>query len=225
MKKATLILILWLPTCLYAQELQDKNWILKLNATQFVDIFSYPTLQVAAERKINPWFSVNAEVGFQLYDFYKPDTLFLKSKGFKTSIEGRVYLPKLKHARTESNRGEVYMGLQLFYRQNQATDAMSYYPVNDSTKTISDFYGTKITAKGINLIFGYQISAGRFVLEPFAGVGMISRKVKNSDIEYDETKHTMLGNDLVPYFQGLSLEKSSGPDFNICTGFRIGYRF
>ena len=37
----------------FSQELKEENWILKLNATQLIDIFSYPTLQISVERKIN----------------------------------------------------------------------------------------------------------------------------------------------------------------------------
>ena len=105
---------------IFAQESKESNWILKLNATQLVDAVSYPTLQISAERKINPYFSVNAEFGYQLYDFSKADTLLLKSKGFKTNLEGRVYLFKLLNSRIESKRNEFYVGLQLFYRENEA---------------------------------------------------------------------------------------------------------
>jgi hypothetical protein len=161
-----------------------------------------------------------------VYELYKPDTVFFKPKGFKANVEGRVYLPMLIKGRTiPKKRGEIYVGLQLFYNQNQATKSLSYYPVNDSTKTIGDYYGAKITAWGVNLIYGYQVSRGRLVLEPYAGVGLTSRKVKNSNLEYDETKHNRIGNDLVPYFQYLTLEESSGTSEHVTIGFRIGYRF
>jgi hypothetical protein len=224
MKKAILILIVWLPACMYAQELKDKSWILKLNAAQAIDIFSFPSVQLAAERKINPWVSVGADVGVQVYEFYEPDTVFLNSKGFKTSIEGRVYLPKFKKGRTIANRGEVYIGLQFFYNQNQTTDVIEYSPSNDSTKIITDYFGTKITAKGINLIFGYQVSFGKLVLEPFAGVGMVHRKVKDSDIEFDEAKHKKYRHSQASYSARFDIGESTGLSFNICTGFRIGYR-
>jgi hypothetical protein len=226
LKKSIVFLLLSFPACLYAQEADDRNWILKLNAARLFDIFSFPTVQVSAERKINPWVSVGADLGLQVYELYKPDTVFLKPRGFKANVEGRVYLPMLIKGRTiPKKRGEIYVGLQLFYNQNQATKSLSYYPVNDSTKTIGDYYGAKITAWGANLIFGYQVSRGRFVLEPYAGLGLTSRKVKNSNIEYDKTKHNRRGTDLVPYFQYLTLEESSGTSEHVTIGFRIGYRF
>jgi hypothetical protein len=71
--------------------LKEKNWILKLNAMQLVDIFSYPTIQVSAERKINPYFSVNVEAGNQFFDFdersIEKDTIFFKPKVLKQILK------------------------------------------------------------------------------------------------------------------------------------------
>ena len=222
MKKTLIILLLSLPTCLYAQEADDRKWALKLNAAKLIDFLSFPTIQVSAERKINPWVSINADLGLQIYGIDKPDTVFVKSKGFKANIEGRVYLPKLIKRRTIAKREEIYVGLQFFYNQNQATKSISYYPVNDRTKRYIDNFGAKIIAKGVNFIFGFQASKGRLVLEPYAGLGLTIRNVKNNNIEYDETKHKLDGN---PYFEPFSLEESSGTSTNVTIGFRIGYRF
>jgi Protein of unknown function (DUF3575) len=225
MKNFVKIIILFLSINTFSQELKEKDWILKLNATQLIDVFSYPTLQISAERKINPYFSINAEIGYQLYNFYKKDTIFLNSKGFKTNIEGRIYPLKLANSRIKSKRGGLYIGLQFFYRENQNTNAVDYSPKIDSTKLFRDYFGTKRTAKGFNITFGYQISASKkIILEPFIGFGMLSRSIKNSDIQYDKIKDERGGTDLVPLFQGLNLEESSGSFFNFCTGFRIGYR-
>ena len=207
----------------YSQELKETKWILKLNATQLIDIFSYPTLQVSAERKINPYFSINAEVGYQLYDNTERDTIFLKSKGFKTNIEGRVYLLKFINSRIKSNRNEPYVGLQFFYRQNQSTDFVRYSPINDDTKVFKDYFGTKRIAKGFNVIFGTQVSVKRFVLEPFVGFGILNRNIKNSNIQYDKTKDEIGVTSFS--FGPQNLEEDSGSVFNFCLGFRIGYRF
>ncbi|MFP3593901.1 DUF3575 domain-containing protein [Chryseobacterium sp. SIMBA_038] len=225
MKKLLTILVLTFSISIFAQESKENNWILKLNATQLVDVVSYPTLQISVERKINPYFSVNAEVGYQLYDFSKPDTVFLKSKGFKASLEGRVYLFKMLHSRIESKRNEFYVGLQLFYRENESTNSLDYSPKDDDTKQYTDNFGTKRTAKGFNVTFGNQISVSKkIILEPFIGLGMMNRKITNSDIEYNETKDTRNGTGLKPLFQKLDLEESSGNLFNFCFGLRIGYK-
>ena len=225
MKKIITIIILIFSVNAFSQELKETNWILKLNTTQLIDVFSYPTLQLSVERKINPYFSINAEVGYQLYDFKKVDTLFLKPRGFKTNIEGRIYPFKLINKRAKSNRGELYIGVQLFYRANQSTNVVDYSPISDSTKLYKDYFGTKRTAKGFNITFGSQISISKkIILEPFIGFGLLNRSIKNSEIQYNPNKDFRGGTDLVPLFQGLNLEESSGSLFNFCTGFRIGYR-
>jgi len=225
MKKLLFVLIPMISTLIFAQESKESNWILKLNATQLVDVVSYPTLQISAERKINPYFSVNAEFGYQLYDFSKADTILLKSKGFKTNLEGRVYLFKLLNSRIESKRNEFYVGLQMFYRENESTNSVDFSPKNDETKFYTDNFGTKRTAKGFNITFGNQISMSKkIILEPYIGLGMINRKINNSNIEYDEIKDTRNGTGLKPLFQKLNLEESSGNIFNFCFGLRVGYR-
>ncbi|WP_265429047.1 DUF3575 domain-containing protein [Chryseobacterium sp. YIM B08800] len=224
MKKLLFALILMISNLIFAQESKESNWILKLNATQLVDAVSYPTLQISAERKINPYFSVNAEFGYQLYDFSKADTILLKSKGFKTDLEGRVYLFKLLNSRIESKRNEFYVGLQLFYRENEGTNSVDFSPKSDETKFYTDNFGTKRTAKGFNITFGNQISMSKkIILEPYIGLGMMNRKINNSDIEYDEIKDTRNGTGLKPLFQKLNLEESSGNFFNFCFGLRVGY--
>lgn len=225
MKKLLTIFILSLSNSIFAQESKESNWILKLNATQLVDIVSFPTLQISAERKINPYFSVNAEIGYQLYDFSKSDTIFLKSKGFKANIEGRVYLFKMLHSRIETKRNEFYVGLQLFYRKNENTNSLDYSPKSDETKFYTDNFGTKRTAKGFNVMFGNQISVSKkIILEPYIGLGLMNRTINNSNIEYDEANDTRNGTGLKPLFQKLNLEESSGNVFNFCFGLRIGYR-
>ena len=225
MKHFVTIIILMFSINAFSQDLKEKDWVLKLNATQLIDIFSYPTLQISVERKINPYFSINAEIGYQIYDFYQKDTIFLKPKGFKTNIEGRIYPLKLINSRIKSNRGELYVGLQFFYRENQNTNVVEYSPKNDETKLFRDYFGTKRTAKGINMTFGYQITASKkIVLEPFIGFGILNRSIKNSDIQYDKIKDERGGTGLSPLVQGLNLEESSGGLLNFCTGFRIGFR-
>lgn len=225
MKKLLTILILTISNLIFAQESKESIWILKLNATQLVDVVSYPTLQISAERKINPYLSVNAEFGYQLYDFNKADTILLKSKGFKADLEGRVYLFKLLNSRIESKRNEFYVGLQLFYRENEGTNSVDFSSKSDETKFYTDNFGTKRTAKGFNITFGNQISVSKkIILEPYIGLGLMNRQIYNSDIEYDEIKDTRNGTGLKPLFQKLNLEESSGNVFNFCFGLRVGYR-
>lgn len=226
MKNFILILISTLSMSAFSQELKEKKWILKLNTIQLVDIFSFPTLQISAERKINNFLSINTEFGSQIFDYEKKlDTIYYKPKGFKANVEARIYLSKLFSKRINSKKSEFYIGLQVFYRQNQSTDNVDYSPKIDSTKHFSDTFGTKRKVKGVSLTLGYQFSAGKkIVIEPFLGFGFQNKKIKNTNTSYNQYKDFINGSDLVPLFQKLNLEESSGNDFDFSTGFRIGYR-
>lgn len=211
---------------LYSQESRESNWALKLNIAQLIDVVSYPTLQVSVERKINPYFSVNAEFGYQLYSpDTELDTIMLRPRGFKANIEGRVYLLKLINKRPKSRVSELFLGIQVFYRENQTTKYLEYTPLNnDSEEYIEyeDYFGVKRKAKGFNVIVGNQISIKRFIIEPFLGFGLLNRNVKNTNIEYDKAKHEILGNH--NFFVPSSLAESSGNLFNFTYGLRVGFR-
>lgn len=228
MKKLLSALILMTSILIFAQESKENKWVVKLNTTQLSDEFSFPTVMFSAERIVNPYFSIGAEAGIQLYDTYQPDSTMLNSRGFKTNIEGRLYFSKLFHKRTTSQRNELFIALQFFARKNQYTAAQYYYPINDSLEVnrYKDFFGVKKRAFGINLIFGNQISilkSRKVILEPYAGIGYMSRKIKNTDLQYDETKHEIhYGNH--EFFRNRSLEKGSGNFFNLVVGFRVGYK-
>lgn len=225
MKKILSALLIMTSILIFSQESKENKWILKLNTTQLVDDFSFPTVMVSAERMINPYFSINAEAGYQLYEFSKADNPILKSKGFKTNLEGRIYLFKMLNSRIESKRNEFYVGLQLFYRENQSTDVVEYSHLIDADVTYSDNFGFKRNAKGFNVMFGNQISISKkIVLEPYTGFGLLNRKVENTTIGYDESKHEIAGTGLEPFFQKLNLEASSGNVFNFCFGLRMGIR-
>nr|WP_294926870.1 DUF3575 domain-containing protein [uncultured Flavobacterium sp.] len=224
MKRIIMILIVILSTCVYAQETKEKDWSLKINTIQLIDFVSFPTLQLSVERKINYYSSLNIEIGYQLYDVSTADTIFLKPKGFKTNIEGRIYLQKLFNSRVKSKRSELYAGIQVFYRENQTNNFIRYVaidPINEN-QYVDDF-GVKKTAKGINLIVGNQFSFARFILEPFVVFGYMDKKTINTDLEYDESKYSMNMNHA--FFLGSDLESNSGNMFNFGLGCRVGYRF
>ena len=210
--------------CFYSQESKESNWAIKINPVQLIDIASFPTLQLSVERKINYYSSLNVEIGYQLYDVLAADTTFLEPKGFKTNIEGRIYLQKLFNSRVKSKRSELYAGVQLFYRENQRNSFIEYVPIDpiNEDEYIDDF-GVKKTAKGINLTVGNQFSFARFILEPFVVFGYMNRKTINTDLEYDESKHSLNMNHA--FLLGSDLESNSGDMFNFGLGCRVGYRF
>lgn len=221
MKKLLSVLILFASTLIFAQEEKEKKWVVKFNTVQLLDLFSFPTVMVSAERKINPYFSINAEAGYQLYGS-RADTVVLKTRGFKVNLEGRLYLFKLLKSRTQSRKSELYVGLQVYHRKNQDTYNLKFTSADINT-SYSDDFGVKKTAHGFNIIIGNQISVSKnLVLEPFIGIGSLNIKTRNIDLEYDETKHVI-------EIDGLSLinsrlESNTGNFTNFCWGFRIGYR-
>ena len=225
MKKLITVLLLIFYHIFFAQEPKESNWILKLNTTQLVDDFSFPTVMVSAERKINPYFSVSAEAGVQIYETTTTDSTILDSRGFKANIEGRFYFSKFLRKRIISKRNEFFLALQAFRRINQATRILYYSPINgyNGEESYSDYFGVKKRAVGFNLIIGNQISAlksRKLILEPYFGIGYMNRKIENNDLQFDETKHS------IPYgiFRNRFLEKGSGDFLNLAIGFRIGYR-
>jgi hypothetical protein len=224
MKRIIVILIVMLSACVYSQESKERNWGIKINPVQLIDIASFPTLQLSVERKINYYSSLNIEIGYQPYDISTADTTFFKPKGFKTNIEGRIYLQKLFNSRVKSKRSELYAGIQIFYRENQTNSFIEYVPIDpiNEDEYLDDF-GVKKTAKGINLTVGNQFSFARFILEPFVVFGYMNRNTINTDLDYDESKHSLNMNHA--FFLGSDLESNSGSIFNFGLGCRVGLRF
>jgi hypothetical protein len=227
-KNFVAIIILMFSISTFSQELIENNWVLKLNSTQLIDIFSFPTAQASVEKKLKPYLSFNTEFGYQLYEFKTEiDTIILKPKGFKASLEFRCYFQKLLKSRSVSNRNELYVGLQIFYRQNQKSNSVEYRRIDDEVNSVyfNDSFGVKKSAKGINLTFGNQISISeKFILEPYLLIGYMDKKIENFELEYNKEKHIGDRNDGIPIFVGLDIADDSNNNVNFGIGMRIGYK-
>ena len=209
------------------EEKKEYNWAVKINTLQLTDFVSFPTVQLSVERKINSWSSLNAEFGYQLYDTETAvDTVSLKPKGFKANIEGRIYFQELLN-RDRVGKNRFYLGLQLFYRQNQKSSSLSYSRIDDEEGEYKDYvdnFGVKKSARGINLIFGSQFSVTeRFIMEPFVALGYMDRNVENPGSEYDEDIHEPTNHHMI--ISGYDLEHDHENTVNFGLGFRMGYRF
>ena len=231
MKKLLFAIIILAFNTNYSQIIKESNWIVKLNALQLIDFGSFPTAQISAERKLTPCVSINMEFGYQFYgNGAAVDTIIFKPKGFKANIEGRVYFQKLFNSRINSRRTEFFVGIQFFYRQNQKSNFIRYNQTSvvdgDSiTKLYRDSFGVKKTNKGINLTFGNQISIKkRLILEPFIAVGYMCKKIDNTELRYNENKHSTNIDDGIGPFVGADLADHSRNVFNFGFGFRVGYR-
>jgi len=229
-----LLLVILTSLSIRAQENEKKEstWTLKMNMPQLVDLFSFPTVQLGAEKKINDYFSVNAEVGLQLYNdaYSDTDTIFLKARGFKANIEGRIYFIKLFKPGYQKAAGGFYCGLQAFYRHNQYTSSLEYYKEYEEEiedrKEYVDYLGVKKTGYGLNVTLGFQKKVGNhFIFEPYLGIGGLNRIVKNSNREYNRYIHNLEdGLHFSEYYDFMDTSESSGWIVNFTMGFRLGYR-
>lgn len=229
MKKFLSALLLITSILIFSQESKENKWILKLNTTQLVDDFSFPAVMISAERMLNPYFSVSAEAGIQIYDLSKIDSVMLNSTGFKANIEGRFYFSKFFQKRATPKRNQQFIAIQFFQRKNQTTDILRYYPTSDTSnnEVFTDYFGVKKRVLGVNLIMGNQISilrSKKVILEPYFGIGLMNRKIENTNLEFDEVKHEIsYGNH--EFFRNRMLEKGSGNYLNLMVGYRVGYKF
>jgi hypothetical protein len=208
----------------FSQTTEDKNtWIIKENATSLIDVFSFPTVQFSVEKKLTDNFSINTEIGYQLYDFRHTDTVFLSPRGFKLNFECRYYISKL--FRSHLSNG-IYIGLQGFYRQNQYTASISYCTSPDSIHMKNDEFGVKKSIIGLNLMLGYESSiTNKLILDIYVGLGGMNRVIKNTDIQFNRKSGDFLeGTDLVPLFEKLNLSESSGGSVSFTFGLRIGIK-
>ena len=227
MKSKTFVLFIFLPFFLFSQgNEKEKELILKGNLTSTIDVFSFPTIQLSLEKKLTDRFSLNGEIGYQLYDFRKVDTLFINPKGFKINIECRYYFSKHLTTISKNKLEGAYIGLQGFYRKNQYTAGISYCTTPDSTISKDDEFGVKKSIIGLNGIIGYQSSiTTNIVVDMYAGLGMMNKTIKNTDIQFNsKAGDFIIGNDLVPLFSKLNLSESSGVSANITFGIRVGIR-
>lgn len=228
MKNFLVIILLTFSIHVFSQELKEKEWILKANTTQLIDIFSFPTVQVSAEKKLNSFLSVNAEFGYQVYEFKTEiDTTILKPKGFKASVEFRCYFQKVLKHRTVSKRNEFYAGIQLFYRQNQKSNAVVYRRIEDDVNPTyyDDSFGVKKSVRGINVTFGDQIAISeKIILEPYVLLGYMDRNIENYELKYTDEKHTGDRNDGIPLLVALDIADKNKNNVNFGFGLRIGYK-
>ena len=65
--KVYLIIILIFISCFSYSQKKQSNLYIKINTLSLVDVLSFPTLQLSLEKRISPSFSLNPEVGYQLY--------------------------------------------------------------------------------------------------------------------------------------------------------------
>jgi len=227
MRYKFLIIFLGISNLVFSQIRYDKStWILKGNATSLFDIFTFPSVQLSIEKIITPQFSLSTEAGYQLYDFRHTDTAFMSPKGFKVNFEFRYYFSRQFRTGLSGKLPRPYSGLRPFYRQYQYNANIPYKINQNSEYWSDDNFGVNNRSFGLYGILGFQQSIShKLVFDFHAGLGIIYRIIKNSDIQYNmESGHILGGTDLIQFSEKLNLGESSGLWGSILFGIRIGYK-
>ena len=200
--------------------------IIKWNVTSLIDIVTFPTVQLSVEKKLSRYLSLSSEVGYQLYSYRHTDTTFLKPEGFKVNFECRYYISNSFKGFTPELEG-IYLGLRPFYSQNQYNANIPFQTKSDSVNWNDDDFGVKNRTYGLNCILGFQKSiSDRIIFDFYSGLGIMKRRVNNTDLQYNKDSGDLLGGtDFVQFLETLNLSESSGLWGNILFGFRIGYKF
>lgn len=188
MKKFYIIFLVLCAFALQAQEIplaqevsNERTWSIKFNAIQLIDGFAFPVVMLGTEKKINRWFSLNAEAGYQFYNIRRdPEIIVYKQRGFKANIEARTYIISMFNPNASRKARGLFCGVQLFYRQNQFTTDYSYYRQDNPDEKIVDIFGVRKTAYGLNICVGYQKATRHFLFEPYIAFGPMYRDIKNS---------------------------------------------
>jgi Protein of unknown function (DUF3575) len=199
-----------------------NNWVVKFNPTALINL-SFPAIKIGIEKKIYKNLSVFGEFGYGYSSFRNQtaDTTFIKPHGLSFSIEGRYYL---KNKGWLSDQG--YLAVRFFSMRQNYNAGLNYANIDDTTflKIMKDDHTVYKKKWGVNFIYGKQTTLSeRWVLDTYMGLGLRQKTITNAQREYDEKKHTIFGNDLVPYFRYLDLSESSGLNISFALGIRIGF--
>jgi|SRR6218665_918236 len=227
-QKLTFFFALWCSiACAQKPETKESSWNAKIDMLQLVDVASFPTLKLTVEKKITPKFAVLVGGGFQLYQPYpNNDTIKMKATGFKIDIEARTYLLKVLNPQRYIKPGGIFIGIQGFYRENKFAGSADYErktdDPNEESPTFTDEFGVSKKIIGVNVTSGWQKSLRRFVFEPSIGLGIMNRKITNTDMAFNSAT------DRFDYNHGNGVprtENKSGNYFNLSLSMKLGYNF
>ena len=105
----------------------DNSFNLKLNSTSLIDNLSFPTVEIAIEKKFTKSYSVQLETGIQLYELSQKvaDTSNIGNSGYRIRLEGRYYLSR----NTTKNVFKIlpFTGVNFLFRKNTYDTNYSYF--------------------------------------------------------------------------------------------------
>ncbi|HLG04076.1 MAG TPA: DUF3575 domain-containing protein [Bacteroidia bacterium] len=208
-----------------SDSLSKINMAVKLNLASPFDVFNFPTISLGAEHRLTNRFSVEGEAGYQIYRFRQPDTSFVRESGYVVKGGLRVYKPfRWSQPVVHRMRG-FYSGFSVFQREEKYNTAAEYTRGSDTTK-ILDYYWTRKSAWGIDLLLGYQTIIGeRALFDFYAGIGFLRRSIIRNELQYSaENGDQLVSSPVVDAFlSNRDLELKPGTGLSLAFSVRIGY--
>ncbi|MBF6609376.1 MAG: hypothetical protein ITG00_11700 [Flavobacterium sp.] len=209
-----------------AQDREASTWLYKLDVPHMIYGFAFPKVQISAEKKITPTFSIIGEIGYQFYSNESVDTVFVNPRGFRLSVESRIYISQFYDKERKRKHSGLFAGVEGFYRGNQQNNSVRYY-AGESDNVFVDEFVVRKRVYGINLTTGYQLTFPRkkyfLVLEPHLGFGVMNKFVRNEQLDFVPG----VDEDLYSHHYVLpdqNFESSAGFQFNFNIGVRFGFQ-
>ncbi len=226
-----------------SNEIKSNNSLnLKVNLSSFVDQLSFPTLEIAVEKRFKNYLGIQAEVGIQVIK--NPEKTFsdefinlnainfppiMNTTGYRFRAEGRYYINdyiRYKKNNLGKRKSGFYTGINFLYRKN-TYDASYEVKNNDFDPIISTNYidriGVRKSAFATNLLIGGQVYVSdKFFFELTYYLGVIDRTIKNFERESPKINTTIRGGILTDEYR--NLEEFSGISFNGSFAIRFGYK-
>ena len=199
--------------------------VVKVNLVNWMNSFSFSSLDIGYERYLSPKVSIQVEIGVPIYRYNKqgyytsmPDTSFGKSIGFKSNLELRKY--RWNH--TSTRRWNMYVAINAAFASHHTSIGMEY---KDSSTTHLDNFFLKRSEFGVSPNAGIKWNKKWFTLEIFLGLGYTYFAIQNQHREYDAQIHT-LTNQLHNIFSigETNLSEHQGWRLIPKTGLRFGVR-
>ena len=229
MKK--LFCFLFFVACFYQSNAQQDSINLAAKIAFFspVDVFNFPTIDLSLEKKFGHRFSISAEGGYEIYHFFQPDTSFIHPGGYKAKLEMRIYHPFSAFSKRDYDHPALtgfYVGIDFFYRSEKYNSQVDYTTAKNRLMILHDDFWNEKSAEGGTLIFGNQdVVKRKIVIDEFASIGILNRKIQYHELEYSEENGDRIenGGDLSTLLSRGDLHQHNGlaPAFSV--GVRIGY--
>ena len=226
--KPLYLLLFLLPLMGISQEyVKPNSFIIKTNLTSTIDVFSFPTINISAEKRVAHNVSIAGEFGYQFYGVRKVDTAFITPNGYKANIECRFYHLFTNDVRKINTLTGGYLGINFFYRSNENNLELSYYPGSNGGNIKKDCLWASRNIYGSNVVLGYQgrIMPG-IVIDSYVGLGIMNRTSVNHNREYNSVTDSLYipVDYVMSPVEKANLTENNGWKVSLTFGMRIGIK-